>query len=682
MKIQKMQSELIAKEKLLKEAECALKKEFIGIDNVINEVTGSISSWFMLPEIQEKPLVVNLWGLTGVGKSSLIRRLSELLNMRQSFFHFDLGENLTGRYSLKARLEEIYRNANGKPAIIAFDEFQFARTLSPGFVELDQTNTRAVWDILDTGRIDFSDLRYSPDSLYRLITRLKHMLKIGVKVVNGRVVSRVKEFDEEIQNLICEDYTGNEFGRNRTHRILFVPEYYKDLLYWFGKDRFESEYDVRARLREMSGEQTVEFLTSIYEDSKQPRILDCTKSLIFVLGNLDEAYSMSLNFNPDLEADEFHDQTKKITVPAVKKALRGRFRSEQIARLGSNHIIFPAFSKDTFREIVALELRKISGRFFESTGIGISFDETVHELIYKEGVFPTQGTRPVFSTIERIITARLSKLTVEMILNNVNADELLLSWDGSKFTAEYINRKETVHKLSFTQQLNLEKLRECRRDDEQAITAVHESGHAVLCIFQLGIIPERIFSTTADTSTGGMTYARMNSDHVSKAELVNRLSVFLGGLAAEQLVFGEENTTTGAQDDIQRATEFLLEMLKCCGMGEIPLAINADTEEARFYLHVNDGRIDTEAEQLIKRAMDNALSTLAQHEELLLTFADYLSDNCTLERTCIEEFVNKYLKFRGIPHDAIQKKSRKAYRHMLKEKINRFGVSQLTESRD
>ena len=70
----KFRDEILKKEKLLNYAKEKLKQEFVGIDKVIDEVIDSISSWFLFPHIQERPVVVSLWGLTGTGKTELVNR--------------------------------------------------------------------------------------------------------------------------------------------------------------------------------------------------------------------------------------------------------------------------------------------------------------------------------------------------------------------------------------------------------------------------------------------------------------------------------------------------------------------------------------------------------------------------------------------------------------------------------
>ncbi|MCB0472773.1 MAG: hypothetical protein KDC56_06915, partial [Flavobacteriaceae bacterium] len=62
---QKRHKEIIEKQQILDNTKQILKKEFIGIDHIIDEVVDAISSWYLFPDFQEKPVIINLWGLTG-----------------------------------------------------------------------------------------------------------------------------------------------------------------------------------------------------------------------------------------------------------------------------------------------------------------------------------------------------------------------------------------------------------------------------------------------------------------------------------------------------------------------------------------------------------------------------------------------------------------------------------------
>ena len=122
-------SELICKRDLLAQATITLKKEFFGIDSVIDQIIESISPWYFFPHMQERPVVVNLWGMTGVGKSDLLQRLIQLLKLNDKYFHFDMSEIADGQTSLNTEFSMAYQAMNKKPVIFAFDEFQLARSI-------------------------------------------------------------------------------------------------------------------------------------------------------------------------------------------------------------------------------------------------------------------------------------------------------------------------------------------------------------------------------------------------------------------------------------------------------------------------------------------------------------------------------------------------------------------------
>ena len=110
----------LQKQRVLENARKVLKQEFIGIDKIIDEIINNVSSWYFLPGLQEKPVVVNLWGLTGVGKTSLVNRLVKLIDFETSFYRFDLGEK-EGSFSFRDSLDGLCENNDTAPVIIALD---------------------------------------------------------------------------------------------------------------------------------------------------------------------------------------------------------------------------------------------------------------------------------------------------------------------------------------------------------------------------------------------------------------------------------------------------------------------------------------------------------------------------------------------------------------------------------
>jgi cell division protease FtsH len=96
---------------------------------------------------------------------------------------------------------------------------------------------------------------------------------------------------------------------------------------------------------------------------RMPKKIDCSKGLVFVLGNLDEAYGIHDDISPDVEADMFRSITEDIGITEVKTALQERFRNEQIGRFGNNIITYPSLSKKNFQDIIEKEVSRIFDKF-------------------------------------------------------------------------------------------------------------------------------------------------------------------------------------------------------------------------------------------------------------------------------------------------------------------------------
>ena len=155
--LQALRKDFIGKVEKLEEAKEILKKEFIGIDNTIDEVVDNVRSWYTMSSIQDKPAVINLWGLTGVGKTSMVTRLMEIINFNDKTFRLDLGEK-EGNMSFRNSLSDLCENQDDAPIVIMLDEFQHARTLEGPFrTEISNDKNRMVWELIDSGKVTYID---------------------------------------------------------------------------------------------------------------------------------------------------------------------------------------------------------------------------------------------------------------------------------------------------------------------------------------------------------------------------------------------------------------------------------------------------------------------------------------------------------------------------------------------
>lgn len=575
--------DLIPKRKLLEKARRQLKKEFIGINSAIDQVVDLASSWYLFPGMQTRPVIACLWGLTGIGKSSLVKRFVELIDFTRRSFTYEL--NSCSRISFED-IEQISSQEGEKNFIISLDEFQHLPRNS-------RNQPDGIWELLDSGLLKCNSYPTYYFRMFKLLSKLQDAIFSGVKVYQGVCIE-----GNRIYGKIVHDEE-DPIDEEQEVYFFFPPNDYEYLLE-LCPDLFSYEYQVKDMLLTLDGPGTVDFLKRILREQGKPKIIDCSKALIFVLGNLDSAYTMAQNFSPDLSADEFNRISLQINLSHIKNALLASgFRSEQIARLGNNHIIYPSFTCQSYQDLIKLELTKIYNSFRKEFDIALSFDDTLLNLIYREGVFPTQGTRPVFSTIYNVVSSKLGKVLEEVLLKKIEPTEIIVCYKEENVVFVFMARKRLLHIYRITQPLTLEKIRKNRCDDVQAITAVHESGHALLSMVLLKTIPDSIFSVTADSNAGGFVHTNIKWDYLPKNQIVMHAAMMLGGYVAEILVFGNENATAGSEGDIKQATEFVMRVIKSSGLGNTHYYFQTPAPETNYAICDLDGSVNNEAKKLL-----------------------------------------------------------------------------------
>jgi cell division protease FtsH len=643
--------EIIKKKQLLEGARIKLKEEFVGIDKSIDDIIHSIESWFIFPEGQIRPTVINLFGLTGVGKTSLVTRLMELINMEKKLYRFDIGDYTGDSNKLKYDFSNKLKGHDIKPIVLVFDEFQLGRTMSERGDEIDRSNLRALWDLLDSGKIDILNENYYTHKVFSLVLKLQHCIKNDVESKNGIITKNQKFHNDIFFSQVKEGKKlklQNEDGENVTDTKNFVPD---DMLYnirqIFPEHSINSGGFIKKRLSEMNHVETVQFLSEALDNHMQPKTFDYSQSLIFVIGNLDEVYYMSGIIDPDDDADLFYENSLDISITDVKEALKNRFRVEQIARLGNNYVIYPAFSSEAYRQLISLELNKFIKRSEKKFPFLIELDKSINEIVYKEGVFPTQGTRPVFTTINNMIESYIPKILSDIIIDQLKV--LKIQWSFNDKTSKYevvLHTKESTKTLFYDVLLKLDNLRKSTKDDLQANTAVHESGHAVVSAMHLQLIPEEIVSKTAGCNLG---FCRIEMPDLTTKELVEKdICVGLGGYAAEKLIFGEKNLSAGAVSDIKKVTEKAVAYVKFYGMHDLPIAFGVESSDMNHNHAFEDGTTNKAIKNLIKKCINTTTKVLKKEKTLLLKISEYLSENHKMDKVLMENYIKRYSSSRPV----------------------------------
>jgi cell division protease FtsH len=185
-------------------------------------------------------------------------------------------------------------------------------------------------------------------------------------------------------------------------------------------------------------------------------------------------------------------------------------------------------------------------------------------------------------------------------------------------------------------------------EEEKTTVAYHEAGHAIVGHALPNADPVHKISIIPRGRALGFTMQLPTEDRylIARAALIDRLAVMLGGRVAEELKIGD--ITTGAGDDIQRATATAREMVTQYGMSDIlgPMTLGQkdhqpflgkDISSHQDYSDDIAHQIDLEIRRLIDEAHDEALEILVENDEVLEATAQKLLEEETIDVASIKE---------------------------------------------
>jgi hypothetical protein len=657
MNINNFPSDLLEKKEKLATAVAQLKTEFVALDGVIDEIADLMLPWWLFPDSQLRPTIINLWGMTGSGKTALIRRLAETMSYDHALLRFDMGEFGTSGTFLKYILSNQLSQFNDKAPILLFDEFQFAKTLDEGGREANNIALRAIWDLLDSGiiNVESSSNVYYIGRAYRAVKLIERCMSQGVVIKKGRIVEGAEVVKSMFGDFVMGYYDGSvdrsEGVEPYKDEEYFLTDHFCTGIYEVRPGPYHTYKDIVDLIEEMNSlQELVDFIRKTVQDEEKPKSMNLSHSLIFVVGNLDEAFYMSSNINPDISPDEFYRNTKKINIADVKFALQRRFRNEQIARLGNNHIIYHAFRSSDYYKYIDMSLSKLSATVQEKYGFEFSWDDSIREIIFKEGVFPTQGVRPVMSTIRNLVESYVSKLILHLVENKMSeVDKIHWGYRNNRYWFDFEGgKKGAKSQWSLPVTLKINSLRQSKSDDLQSQVAVHESGHAILCMFATGLLPEYVITRTVDSESQGFTYIRFPEDIASYRLMRDQITIFLGGYLAEKLLFGAENTSTGVSDDLRRVSELSQQCLREYGMGGDPVKINNHSYGGNPFQYTFSEELEAKALELVKTCEARGQEILETHRDLLLDMSKYLSSHSRLDKAQMRRMAYRYFEQKGL----------------------------------
>jgi len=598
------------KQKVLADMKVQLKSEFFGLDAEIDKITDSIYAWHVFPELITRPVIVNLWGMTGNGKTSVVRRIAQLLNFFDRFVEIQMDGVSGGSGYYQSSIAAILGDSSieeGKPGILLLDELQRFRTIDEAGHEAKVSRFQDVWMLLSDGKFA------SDSTIFREVEDILAQQEWHTDRKNSGLCDD-EDDDEEPRK--PAKFSFSPYEAQRFKRLLRLPDSLQEIMLW-NIGRINSEL-MSIRTRMTSWE------------------IDYTKLLIFVSGNLDDVFSGSgATEDCDTDADIYHDLTKKISLSDVKSSLADRFRPEQVARLGNNHIIYPSLSKSSYSSLIKRTCSNYVKEMKDISGLDITLDPEIYQEIYENSVYPTQGTRPVFSSVHKIFSSALSNIAVWALENDLvelhltldAANQMLIGTSGSK-------------SFNFPVELDLRSRRKKTTIDFTTMVAVHEAGHALIYALLFKKAPLEV-KINVVSFIGGYNVFDWRDVH-TREQISDQITVCLAGSAAEEMVFGLEKKTNGCQKDIQTATRKASAYIREFGFDDL-----------KSYIAGEDGpntRHNTNLEGTNRRLDDMCLSgyTLAsallrQHHDAFVHLVTALLERKKLDPKEFKELMYQYV---------------------------------------
>lgn len=218
--------------------------------------------------------------------------------------------------------------------------------------------------------------------------------------------------------------------------------------------------------------------------------------------------------------------------------------------------------------------------------------------------------------------------------------------------------KETVGAAEFDEAIDrvvggLEKKSRVMNPQEKEIVAFHESGHAIIAesvahadpVHKISIIPRGIASL-------GYTQQQPTEDRflMTRPELLDRLAVLLGGRVAEELIFGE--ISTGAQNDLQRATDIARSMVTEYGMSDrlglvtyesprYPMFLPESYTAKRTYSETKATQIDEEIASVMAQTHQRVRGLLSERRQVLEKLARLLAEKEIVQGEELRQMLSK-----------------------------------------
>lgn len=220
----------------------------------------------------------------------------------------------------------------------------------------------------------------------------------------------------------------------------------------------------------------------------------------------------------------------------------------------------------------------------------------------------------------KIIAKKTAGMAGADLANILNEGAILAAREG-RTEITMADLEEASEKV----QMGPEKRSKVVSETDKKIVAYHESGHAIVNFVVGGEDKVHKITMIPRGQAGGYTLSLPAEQRLvySKKYFMDEIAIFFGGRAAEEIIFGKDNITSGASNDIQVATSFAQQMVTKLGMSEKfgPILLDGTREgdmfQSKYYSEQTGKEIDDEIRSIINERYQKALSVLNENRNKL-----------------------------------------------------------------